>query len=232
LPYSVMQNPPLTPVGKLAHENAAPRTLEAEDSGSLAGPHADLIIVLDRSNSMAPMHRDAMMSANRVIHEQRRLTGQAAIRMSVWVFTTVPQLIFQAASPQSGWLTPQNYVIDSGCGPDSGTALFDAVCAAIHEAENRPGNNKVLVVVSDAEDNKSKITPDELGSLVAGKMKLGWRFLFIGSPPANGLWRAATGLPADSVLTFRDRVELVSVMRKVSTALVEWRSGQPLLLPP
>ena len=109
-------------------------------------------LVLDRSGSMMGMMSDVYGAALHVIDE-----GTSRDETFIVTFNRKPELI-------SDFLSDRHRLENSilGLRADGETALFDAVDFALDQMKHAKNRKKVLVVVTDGEDNASRLKFREL----------------------------------------------------------------------
>lgn len=142
-----------------------------------------IVLVIDRSGSMAYIKTDAEGGINSLINAQKTAPGEASL--TIYDFdNTVEKPV--DLSDIKGF---QHYVLS----PRGGTALYDAVCKAIDETgaklsalkeEDRPG--LVLVaVVTDGQENSSKtFSLENMKSRISVQQNIyNWQFTFLCADP-------------------------------------------------
>ncbi len=109
-------------------------------------------LVLDRSGSMMDMMSDVYDAALHVIDD-----GTSRDETFIVTFNRRPELVIDFTSDQHRL---ENSVI--GLKADGETALYDAVDFALDHLKHSKNRKKVLVVVTDGEDNASRLKLREL----------------------------------------------------------------------
>lgn len=109
-------------------------------------------LVLDRSGSMIGMMSDVYEAALHVIDE-----GTSRDETFIVTFNRQPELINEFTSDRHGL---ENSIL--GLRADGETALFDAVDFALDRLKHAKYRKKVLVVITDGEDNASRLKFREL----------------------------------------------------------------------
>ena len=146
-----------------------------------------IVFVLDRSGSMQSMCREAVVSYNQFIKDQKEVPGEATFHLIL--FNTVEDDVYKGNIQGAPELTEERY------NPINGTALYDAMAHAIlltgevlkrMDESNRP--SKVIVTtMTDGEENSSTDFRGEYGRQRLAEMikhqteKYGWEFIFLGA---------------------------------------------------
>lgn len=138
----------------------------------------EIINILDRSGSMAPLRLDVIGGYNRFIDEQKALPGQA--RVTLVQFNGKVDLVYRAL--------PIEYVpplTDASFIPMGSTALLDAIGTTLEQQGRRIAEQrwaeKVLVNIStDGEENVSTAyTLEQVKQMIThAQDQAGWVFLF------------------------------------------------------
>jgi VWFA-related protein len=137
------------------YEDEKPQTITHFDSERVP---VSLGIVLDTSGSMDGVKMKAARSAlNRFLYD---LLGQDD-EVFLYRFDSNPELI-------EGWTTDRRRISDAleRLTPKGGTALYDAVAAAIPLAQAGRHRKKALVVISDGNDTSSHVDVLALKSMI------------------------------------------------------------------
>lgn len=144
----------------------------------------ELVFILDRSGSMQSLTSDTIGGFNSLIEKQRREEGECLV--STVLFNNSSKVLHDRA-PLSGIaeMTARDYSAQGG------TALIDAIGAAIHHIGNvhkyaRPEDvpkHTMFVIMTDGMENASRnYSSDKVKSMIERqKQKYGWEFLFIGA---------------------------------------------------
>jgi Ca-activated chloride channel family protein len=109
-------------------------------------------LVLDRSRSMSGMIRDVHEAALHILDE-----GSAKDEMFIAAFNNKVELVRDFTSDR---LALANSL--AGLQADGGTALYDALAFGLDHIKRGQYQKKVLVVVTDGEDNKSRVSFNKL----------------------------------------------------------------------
>lgn len=140
----------------------------------------EIMIVADRSGSMACTIAEARNSINRLIEDQKKVKGEAF--MTFAMFDDVYERNQERASIQD--IKP----IGSEYSARGMTALLDAVGRSINYLDdcikkltNKP-DNVIFVIITDGHENAShEFTKATISQLVKEKKTEGWEFKFIGA---------------------------------------------------
>ena len=143
----------------------------------------ELVMILDRSGSMAGLERDTIGGFNAMIEKQKKQAGTCYV--STVLFDNESQVVHDRVPlEQVRPMTEDDYTV-RGC-----TALLDAVGDAIRHISNihkyaRPEDvpgHTLFVITTDGMENASRRwTYDQLKRTVAQQKEKGWEFLFIGA---------------------------------------------------
>jgi hypothetical protein len=144
--------------------------------------YTDIVVILDRSGSMATMDRDAAGGFNTFVEKQRQAPGRCTLTLCRFdgEFSTD-----YTAKP----------IADVPCmasvEPRGNTALYDAICTAIDNAgrrfallpeDQRPGK-VVVVVITDGHENASRyFTSAQVKERIEHQRHTyNWQFVFLGA---------------------------------------------------
>ena len=144
----------------------------------------ELVMILDRSGSMAGLEADTIGGYNGMIRKQRETEGEVLVS-AVLFDNRIEVLHDRIPLDQVPEITEKEYFV-RGC-----TALLDAVGGAIHHIgnihkyareEDRP-EKTIFVITTDGMENASRMyTYDRVKQMVERqKEKYGWEFLFLGA---------------------------------------------------
>jgi len=138
---------------------------------ALAHPDAEIVMVVDRSGSMAATLDDAQGGVNQFIHDQKKLRGD--VRFTLVQFDTDYEVLASRA--------PVSEVKDYTLVPRGNTALLDAVGRALYESEASDARLRVLVIVTDGLENSShEHSLAEIKRKIAERKADGWQVVYIG----------------------------------------------------
>jgi hypothetical protein len=164
-----------------------------------------IVIILDRSGSMASVRESTVAGFNEFIRTQRAIPGDVSVKLVQ--FDNEYEVVFDQPLAEAPELNQDRFV------PRGSTALFDAQgrtivalgeeLAAMPE-EERPA--KVIVVtLTDGLENASRTyTLETVASLIKQQMeKYGWDFVFLGANQDAVQTAASMNIPMPSAMTYR-----------------------------
>ena len=187
----------------------------------------ELVMILDRSGSMAGLESDTIGGYNGMLKKQRETEGEVLV--STVLFDDRSEVLFDRVPlDQMPEMTSKDYYV-RGC-----TALLDAVGGAIHHIgnvhkyareEDRP-EKTIFVITTDGMENASRMySYARVKQMVERqKEKYGWEFLFLGANIDAIATAGRFGISADraanynsdhegTALNYEVLSEAVSVMR-------------------
>lgn len=143
----------------------------------------ELVLILDRSGSMAGLEKDTIGGFNSMISKQKKLDGKCYV--STVLFDNESEVLHDrrdiAELPE---MTDKEY-FPRGC-----TALLDAVGGAIHHIENihryarkeDVPEHTLFCITTDGMENASReYDLKKVRKMIEAKKELGWEFIFIGA---------------------------------------------------
>lgn len=145
----------------------------------------ELVMILDRSGSMAGLESDTIGGYNAMLEKQRKQNG-GEVLVSTVLFDDVSDVLFDRVPlDRLPKMTERDYYV-RGC-----TALLDALGGAIHHIanvhkyardEDRP-EKTIFVITTDGLENASRrYSYDAVRHMVEReKEQYGWEFLFLGA---------------------------------------------------
>lgn len=156
----------------------------------------NIVVILDRSGSMATIQNDAIGGFNTFLAEQKKSNKKA--RITCVQFDDVYDVLYTdkpiAEAPE---LTSKTFV------PRGSTALHDAIGKTINSSKFDAKKEKVVfLIITDGEENASKEWDEAtLNPLITKQQDAGWQFVFIGSNQ-NAIMTAKTlGINAANALS-------------------------------
>ena len=145
----------------------------------LSNSEVDIIMVLDRSGSMASTIEETIAGFNSFIKEQKK-AGENG-KVSLFQFDNEFDIIHNGISlSKVPELTTKTFV------PRGSTALYDAVGRSINTAAERYGDKTpdtvLFVILTDGMENASKeFKAEDIKKLIEKKTDEGWQFIFVGA---------------------------------------------------
>ncbi|SFX40612.1 vWA domain-containing protein [Ruminococcus sp. XPD3002] len=143
----------------------------------------ELVLILDRSGSMAGLESDTIGGFNSMIEKQKKLDGKCYV--STVIFDNESEVLHDridlAEVPK---MTDKEY-FPRGC-----TALLDAIGGAIHHIENIhkyarkedvPEHTLFCITTDGMENASHKYDLKKVRKMIEAKKEIGWEFIFIGA---------------------------------------------------
>ena len=140
-------------------------------------------IVVDRSGSMATMHKELINGLNTLIADQKELVGNNT-KTQVFISqfdNKVENLLKNVPLNQVPIFDEKNFI------PRGMTALLDGIYHMVQqiseEMERKKDQNlapPIIVIMTDGEENSSTVSHPEVLRLITEKKTLGWKFTFMG----------------------------------------------------
>lgn len=185
--------------------------------------YTHLILVLDKSGSMAGLQKATIEGINSLVDNQKKQPG--TITTAMYTFDHAVHEVKEFET-----LTTQNYV------PMGSTALIDAVCTAIDNEgvrltnlnENDRPDKVVVVIDTDGEENAStQFTLEDMKkriNLQQGSYQ--WEFVFLGANIDAFAAGSSFGILARSTYQYQPDANSVFVKYSaVNASLTSYRSG-------
>lgn len=162
-------------------------------------------VVLDRSGSMATIHKDMIGGFNSFLADQKKVPGKATISLTQFDDKYEPNYSFSPldAAPN---LTEDTYV------PRGSTALHDAMGQTIQllgerlkamKDEQRPAKVIMLIITDGMENASRRYNAMWIAAMVKHQReKYGWDFVFLGANQDAVLTAAHLGIQAQGSVTW------------------------------
>ncbi len=132
----------------------------------------EIVVVLDRSGSMASIGQATVEGFNKFLDEQKNSEGEAFITLVQ--FDDRYEMNYQGLPVKDA--TP--LVLGENFIPRGSTALFDTLGKTIEELNT--DRDVVFVIITDGEENSSKIYKREaIMKMIESQTEAGWKFLFL-----------------------------------------------------
>lgn len=195
------------------------------DEQKIARDPPMIVLVLDASGSMQDIANDIRGSVNTFINQQKAAPADGT-KFSLIVFADEAKTNINKVPIQE---VPEVTRDEYHCG--GYTALYDAMGLAI---DNHSDHKEALVVVvTDGEENKSRMKHDELHRKIEAKKVLGWKFIYLANEPQVSEAGARIGLCAAAADTSTSATNNIAVgyenlapvlARAVSSAVYAYRT--------
>ena len=164
----------------------------------------ELVMIIDRSGSMAGMESDTIGGINAVLERHRALDNRTTV--STVLFDDRTEVLHDRLPlTEVASLTSDDYYV-RGC-----TALLDAVGGSIHHIERvqryMPDEYKadkvIFVITTDGLENASKrYSYSQVKRSIEQKQELGWEFLFLGANIDAAAEASRMGIAPDRAATY------------------------------
>lgn len=152
-----------------------------------------IVVVVDRSGSMASIKDDAEGGLNEFLNKQKEI-GEAKLTLAQ--FDSEYEIVYD----NSDLKLFENYKLE----PRSMTALFDAVGRTATTVKNsKVSGKKIFMIVTDGHENASKEWQDntKIAKLINEMKEDDWEFVFIGADEES--LKQAKSMGLDAATSFR-----------------------------
>ena len=161
--------------------------------------NTEILVITDRSGSMASIQSSAVAGFNAFINEQRSVPGEA--RVTHVLFDDKYELEYQAK--------PLSQVpVMTRLGPRGMTALNDAIGRTMDEQGQRIraegwAQKVIVVIITDGGENSSRrYTTSTIHSMISHAQEHGWAFVFVAANQDAFATGAALGIARDHTYNF------------------------------
>jgi len=166
----------------------------------------EIIVVMDKSGSMATIRDDAMGAFNTFLDEQKKLPGEAQLTLTL--FDTAYDIVHKCAPiKEVPRLSTSTYT------PGGMTALLDAVGRTIDEVgkrlaekpeEERP-SKVVMAIITDGQENSShEYKRDQLMKMIDTQTnQFQWQFVFLAAGAEAFDEARGMGIAMDRIVKYR-----------------------------
>jgi hypothetical protein len=144
----------------------------------------ELVFILDRSGSMAPLVSDTVGGFNGMIAQQKKEQA-GEVLVTTYLFANSAELLHDRIPiAEIGEMTDREYSV-GGC-----TALLDCVGEAIGHIESIhryarpedvPGHTMFIITTDGMENASRKFSYAEIKKLISRHKETGWEFIFVGA---------------------------------------------------
>ncbi len=187
---------------------------------------AEVIVILDRSGSMATIKSDVEGGFKTFIDKQKKEPGECFV--SLYQFDTEYEAVFENQNIQDlGKMKLE---------PRGGTALLDAIGRTINKVGERLRETKekdrpeavILLIMTDGQENSSReFTKSKIKQMVEHqRTKYNWHFVFVGSNQDAILTGADYGFIGESSLSFANTKKgVLNTYSNLSKSVASMRSS-------
>ena len=194
-----------------------------ENKGTGTGTVQDIMVILDKSGSMASMGEEPLQALNAFIKEQQEtMKNVDGSRFSLWMFATVAHLVIDDQPLQD--IAPiTDYV------PDGMTAMNDAIGKAVTLKSSKSKNKHVIcMVITDGEENSSReFSTQHIKSIIKrAEKEKNWKFIFVGAKDIFAQGAKAGFVPTRcAAFAPRQPGHLLNLSRQISQTVSQYRRG-------
>ena len=188
----------------------------------------ELVLILDKSGSMAGLESDTIGGYNAMLQKQQKEPGEAIV--TTVLFDDNYELLHDRIDIKDiSPLTEKDYFV-GGC-----TALLDAIGKTIHKIDNaqqhtseeQKADKVVFVITTDGMENASgEYTYEKIRAMIKGqKEKYGWEFIFLGANIDAVATAASLSINADRAASYHADARGINLnYQAVSNAVRELRT--------
>lgn len=181
-----------------AKKPAIKATKKSESKKSKKIQDARLVLIWDRSGSMASLQNDAIGAFNEFVKQQKELKGKTTL--SFFIFdTTYDTIHLNVDINDVPELTNKVYFARGG------TALLDAVGKTLNtfKASEKKGEKTIVAIMTDGEENSSReYTNEAVKKLVKEVQDLGWEVQFLGANIDSFAVGGSMGIAAGTTVNY------------------------------
>ncbi|MBR4304993.1 MAG: VWA domain-containing protein [Clostridia bacterium] len=187
----------------------------------------ELVFILDRSGSMAPLVEDTVGGFNSMIEKQRKQDGECYV--STVLFANRSEVLHDRVR-----LSEIKPMTDKDYTAYGATALIDALGDAIHHignvhkyarAEDVPARTVFIITTDGMENASHKYSSEQVKMMIERrKEKYGWEFLFIGANIDAVETAARYGIDRNRAVNYNaDKEGTQLVYESIATAVCDVR---------
>ena len=191
----------------------------------------ELVLILDRSGSMAGLEEDTIGGFNSMIAKQKEQEGECLVTTVLFdheILTLHDRKKLADIAP----LTDRDYTV-RGC-----TALIDAIGVTVNKitnihkyarSEDVPATTMFVITTDGLENASKEYSSDQVKKMIEDKKKEGWEFLFIGANIDAVETASHFGIAEDRAVNYHaDKKGTSVVFNAVSKAVGRARACAPL----
>lgn len=179
-----------------------------------------IVVVLDRSGSMATIRADMEGGLNQFIKDQKKVPGEC--------FFTLVQFDTEDPFEVVYSYEPLHTVRKINLTPRGGTPLLDALGKTLSSFRSRPAEKKAVVVITDGQENSShEWSRAAVRQLVTDMTAEGWQFTYLGANQDAFAEAGQFGIPLANVMNFAaTSYGTASMAGSLSSNMASYRGGQ------
>jgi uncharacterized membrane protein YgcG len=156
-------------------------------------------LLLDRSGSMASCQKLITGGINDFL---TKMQNDATGRDAKFIMTTFDSQGFDIA--RRGDIADVKPLADGEFAPRALTPLYDAVGHAISDLDQAETQKRMLIIVTDGEENASKkFTAETVRSLITERQKSGWIVIYLAAHVDAWKQAEAVGVPKEMAMNFK-----------------------------
>jgi hypothetical protein len=186
---------------------------------------AEILVITDRSGSMAAIAKDVIGGYNTFIEDQKKVPGEAKVTFTQ--FDTDYEVVYAGKTLTDVPMLDHNTFV-----PRGGTALLDAIGRTLNEQGQRIATEDwadlvIVCIITDGEENSSReFTRERIQEMTAHAEKNGWKFIYIGANQNS--FQVAQGLGMKQAITANyvaNAAGTAEAYRGVTASVTSLRSG-------
>ena len=180
----------------------------------------EIVVILDRSGSMASIGKATVEGFNKFLDEQKNSEGEAFITLVQ--FDDRYEMDYQGLPVKDA--TP--LILGENFIPRGGTALFDAIGKTIEDLNT--DRDVVFVIITDGEENSSKTYKREaIMKMIETQTEAGWKFLFLAANQDAIKAGGSIGIRGANSINYSSNAESTgNVFANVSSNMSKYRSSK------
>lgn len=176
----------------------------------------DIVLIVDRSGSMARIQMEAEGAINQFLKDQKELEGDAFVTFVQ--FDNKYELMFEKVNLPN---VPRVEILPRGM-----TALLDAIGRTVVNYTPRTEKTIYVIMTDGLENASQEWTNDAVKNLVEEEKQHGSEFVYLGANQDAIEVGAKMGIPMGSSLTFAaDKKGLDNMSRSMTSYVTATRSG-------